>query len=550
MIKNLIFLLTIAIFLPRVTIQQEWCGGLPYFRCMDMVMSELSGCFETIARSSILADNTDGEFENEDEQFKVNFNIFGGNEHKYVFIIKALEYVGQLIPDIKTKKEVEFNSPRAKARRVFTFANASYAFYSISKGKHIAYHNICHGLQVMFFSGMIYYSATQYNDIDSPYLDGQQMAIMFAGLFHDAAHPGFGNEFYQLLAEDNAELHNTIGANIDKFAQFALGVEGPDVKPIKTMGLAVKALVETNKGELFRLENIHALIAVNLLNIITRSTEAHGATDLVSTSILNTAKGAVESFKLFTGYENLLKSKEADNKKIYEQFELFVTKMVNVKNRSDITAFVHMADVSANATSNKRFMMSTIKGCLYEFVTEIATLKERITSEKVSKEDARTTGAYGAIGGLAFAKIFKGQFGFSKFAAEDGLDYIGRYNFLRDIFEDIPRMAGEADHKLKTTEFSQQIESEKEEFDQLTAAKKRGDVWKIAHGEFLESIEGYSTYNDTIEPCDILDYFRHNIIKNEKWFLSQTINVIDSTTYDLYFMYMSKDTWDASVTIA
>lgn len=541
MIKNLILILTITTLLPKTTIQQEWCGDREFFECLNQIMQELSLCFETITDYSVLppAPN-DAQFATVPGDFGVAYSIFGGKEHQYPITVNALEYVGLLIPT----DEATTNTVRKKAIRLFHFANSSYAFYSIKNRQHVAYHNICHGLQVMIFAGMIYYSAKSNKGMTATqqFAAAELQALMFAGLFHDAAHPGFGNDYYKNLDDDCAELHATIKANIKAFADHGDGVEEGDKVAIKALGDKIGVLAGTNKEGDFLLENIHSLIGTELLKIITRSDGDHAKKALVKKAIDGTAYGVAESVISF----NELKGSIATYTK-YEEIEGLIGKMIEARNAYKIESFVHMADISANATHSRRFMLATVKGCLYEFLKEIAALQTRKNEAKISAEDAKAVIPYKTIGEKDFEKIMTSQIFFTDAIIRHELlfNYILRFDIVKEYDKLLRETADKADLTLQG---DYDLEKEGEYRKQIAMY----ELWSESFETLVEKFkEPFTKYKESIVECDIVEYFRVNLEKNLEFFANYGDAEIpnDLDFVDKYYMYVSKNIWDANKTI-
>lgn len=368
-------------------------------RLMWQIEEEILLCFSTMIR--------DGEnygYSNGLIDYSPGDVFYLNRQHYFPQTIAALDFIVDKIP--------KNNAPTGQ--HLFNKAAEAYQLSRLIEYDQnpVIYHNICHGIQVMLISGVLFESVVKADDdAANKYVDEDKditkALIMFAGLFHDAAHDGKTNSAYQLDNGANQNLHLKIAASATRIALTAGNDSGFEIPYLK-IATDIMALYPDNQGDDFTLEKIHKIIAENYYNIIFSKKLEDDALALVKDSILQTNMATPNVFK--TAIDTFSVANEGENEKLAKFNEKFAD-----GGMVQFVELVHMADIGMNATSNFNGVTDVVKLVIQEFQAELVYLKARGFTYAVTKD----TSAFGAFCKKDFDKIWEeGQKGFNDYVID------------------------------------------------------------------------------------------------------------------------------------
>ena len=194
-----------------------------------------------------------------------------------------------------------------------------YTHFSFYKNGINPYHNVCHGFMTMIISGKLFLDYAGYADKDAePDLNDLRI-VLFAGLMHDAAHPGVGNGLINIDSIKKMYLKN--------FETFD-----------ETYGEHLCDLFDGFADRDFTLEEVHNTLAIYYSFLYMR--DLNGEMDqFLSDSIMKTDMNHHFGFK-------------ADD------------------DVSNINLIVHFADIAAYASNNQELTQHLAISCIEEFFYE------------------------------------------------------------------------------------------------------------------------------------------------------------------------------------
>ena len=220
------------------------------------------------------------------------------------------------LQEITKEKSEDPNNESPLHKELFNLSVNLYSHFSFYRSKVNPYHNICHGFMTMIISGRLY------KDINSNGFDfDTYRVILFAGLFHDVAHPGFGNNLMK--------NENLVARYSQKFLSFKNGE---------------LAALSSEIGVDSILEDVHRKIAINYFETFLQD--------------LFQGKGK-------DGFLGLL-GQSIDFTNMNHQF-------FEMKKTDDLTnsnLLVHFADIAAYASNNINLVQHLAYSCLIEFFYE------------------------------------------------------------------------------------------------------------------------------------------------------------------------------------
>lgn len=400
--------------------------------------------------------------------------------------IEALTFIGTNAPQ----------TAPITAQNLFLAANEAYQLARISEknANPVTYHNICHGLQVMMMSGVLFESVILTDaDASAKYVvnhDSTKALIMFAGLFHDAGHPGYSNSTFQVDELSNLDLHKNIASSASLLASNQ--VFGSDArKKYVELGMNVMALAQDNQGPKFALENIHSTIAIAYYEMIFAIDLADGALQLIKDSILQTNMAAPNVLRTAID-EYALTNIESD-----EELAKFPDQFANGA-MVDFRELVHVVDIGMNGTTNFTGVTEVVKLVVLEFYEELSNMK----AIGYTYDQLKRLGVFGPVCGNDYDEIWsKGQTGFDWF--------IGTVVKNEAIFttETIPEYFKVLTKKLD------KMDGESPEKVALTA--KVGAIAKF-QAKTYDDLKSYLAY-------PLLNYLRVNLGINDELFVDETM---------------------------
>ena len=205
----------------------------------------------------------------------------------------------------------QITDEQGNSKELYGFILAIYSVTSIYKNKINPYHNACHAFMTMMISGELY---KQIQEDSGDYEEEKMRAILYAGLFHDAGHPGYGNSVF----ENDERLNKNLLLQLVKF--------GVQIDPNDRYDI---------------LEDIHIIIAQQYCNHYLSKNICKYKNYLIEASIADT--NMAKHFKL-----------DINNKTF----------------NNDITYLVHFADIAASASKNKELILLLAYAVLTEFFVE------------------------------------------------------------------------------------------------------------------------------------------------------------------------------------
>ena len=292
-------------------------------------------------------------------------DIFSGNRGLYFpRTIEALKFISTNIHD---------DGDASKAEDIFKWAAISYqlAYITHEITVPVHYHNLCHGIQVMLISGLMYESITKVDDFYERDLyedkDTHKAVTMFASLFHDSGHPGDTNSRYQMNDEDVVELMDSF-INSVKVIKTGLEAKSVEDKAMDTLIVYFTRGKNLTGGD-FNLEHFHLGICISFYTLIFGEAMAGGAQRLAERLIRSTN---MKSKNVFHDIIDRFVNTNTNQAKKLQRFG----EIGAAGNLFRVDEITHMADICMNATANFNSVVLVVKLVTLEFLEEMELYKE------------------------------------------------------------------------------------------------------------------------------------------------------------------------------
>ena len=260
------------------------------------------------------------------------------------------------------------------ASKIYEYAVRTYLLGTDNNG--VIYHNFCHGMFVAYITREF---ISEYNLTTFKKMTKRTHAMyVFAGLFHDAGHPGMGNAIYKTSKTNRESMIIWIATRMDEVL--------PDPEN-KDVYFAKNKISEFYfKGKDFVLEDIHTTLALLTFDRLLAPYIAHEKIKefqhIISESIKYTLMG--------------LSYKECDHHLHY---------------------VVHAADLALNGTNNPELLFHAVRTVMAEFMDEAHKLasapetKDSVETYLLTKQfDEQNTPAWKGTLDLAAPQTFGGIF--------------------------------------------------------------------------------------------------------------------------------------------
>ena len=133
----------------------------------------------------------------------------------------------------------------------------------------VKYHNFCHGMFVAYITYEFLSKNTKLNGEPLKMPEGDKAMYVFAGLFHDAGHPGMGNGIYDIDKKHRENMIDHVIKNMEKILPNSSDKKEQKEQQQAKVELQNKINELKNKGEnKFLLENMHRELALMVYNLV------------------------------------------------------------------------------------------------------------------------------------------------------------------------------------------------------------------------------------------------------------------------------------------
>lgn len=365
------------------------CGELNLGDCLTQIQVEILKCFTDLPGENYVVDgngNITGTV----------VNIFADAGANFPITIASLKFIVENLPSVAVQQQ----QVQATIEKLYKEANISYQLSRLPATSASEYHNICHGLQVMLYSGIIYHEVFTNEKIDEAlYTLNTHAAILYAGLMHDSAHPGYGNTIYSLSDDKKEALYLTLMTSLERKAVHG-GHDLREVGHITSLRQELNAQKAGNQGGAFQLESIHASVAKWIYRVVFTSDLSDMAATRLHSSIMHT--NMAHKPEAFSVIEDALGEVILENIPGFtERFEGY--------NLLTSHGIVHLADISANLYTNRPLIELIIQDVFDEFLSEITVLKADAVDGYMDSN------LYGTACGNPYNDIYRSQTGFTHF---------------------------------------------------------------------------------------------------------------------------------------
>ena len=308
------------------------------------------------------------------------------------------------------------------------YKHAVWIYLVGSDNNGVKYHNFCHGMFVAYITYEFLTDKTTLKDKPLTIAEGEKAMYVFAGLFHDAGHPGLGNGIYDIDKNHRENMIDHVCTRITKILPAVELVQAPAINNIK-------ALKKKSYGEKkFLLEDMHKELALMTYK----------------TLILPRIRKNIH-VKEFSKKGNIINSEEPVN----PNYEKIISNSIDRTNMGfsfdNDTEYIlfrlnHAADIALNGMRDNKLVFLGIEKVYNEFFTEIYHMI-RLEDEEGAKiktfiqagengDDTKLPGSVKQFVPTAmpssFNQIFKKQVGFCNFLI---LPHIEDFNsYQADIF--------------------------------------------------------------------------------------------------------------------
>ena len=214
------------------------------------------------------------------------------------------------------EEQSEQETPNLTPNELYILIIDLYTHFSFYKNGINPYHNVCHGFMTMIISGKLFLDYKGYENLEEEPDINIYRIILFAGLMHDVAHPGVGNEVINIprIKEIYLNRFESYDEGSFKYLKFEFG------------------------GRDFVLEEIHNFIAIYFVDLFLHDLGGE-MNKLLTDSIMNT---------------------NMDHHFDFESWD----------DVSHINLIVHFADIAGYGSKNEELIQHLAVSCIEEFFYE------------------------------------------------------------------------------------------------------------------------------------------------------------------------------------
>ena len=285
----------------------------------------------------------------EDKSLKLSFDNLAKEFKSFHQIFK---FINDTIEEEANDKYKNEKTPVELGEKLYKYAVWIYLLGSDNNG--VKYHNFCHGMFVAYITYEFLNDKKALNQINPKLNKGQKAMYVFAGLFHDAGHPGMGNTIYTL---DKKHRNKMIDYVVKKCTTFFNGPNNTKRDEVETFIKYIKR-TENDSGPFF-LENMHRELA---LMIYRRAIHPRLQPHTMTAPSLREKDRQTFTTKHNSNYEEI----------ISESIDRTNMQFSSQSNEENVLFQLnHAADLALNGMEDKNLVFLGIEKVYNEFLTEI-----------------------------------------------------------------------------------------------------------------------------------------------------------------------------------